>query len=134
MNKYFFIVQTGYEDRVREICDLSDEENMRISSEATDDLYESGTLDLVGLFEKGEGFSFRSDEMSNNYSHFDPSVFNLDGDYLVLASTFGSLEYVNKYVFEMKFCRVVVGEIIVKGFQKHEDCDYVFLEFGSEGG
>ena len=133
--KFFFIVKTGYHDRMRDMCILTDSENERISSEAIGDLYESDELDLVGFYDCEKHFSYRSEHMKTKHSEFIDKVFDLNNeDYLVFESNNGTIDHVNDYVINMKYCHVFKGEIYVRGFKKVDDVDYVYLEFGTEAG
>jgi hypothetical protein len=131
---FFFIVKTGYH---RQMNPISDEDNERISSDATDDGYESNELDLIGFFNKGGVFSYRSQKMTEKYSRiFIQNTFELEkgGEYLVFASNYGTIDHVRNYIVEMNFCHVAEGETFVRGFKKSNKDDYILLEFGTEAG
>ena len=141
---FYFFVKTGSHEKMRGLCSFDDAENERISAEATGDGYDSHELDLVGRFIRQPvtfensnplEFKFRSAKMAEKYSSImEWQPFDcLNDDYLVFASSHGSLGYVNKYVAEMKFCNVFIGEIFVQGFKKIGNADYILLEFGTEG-
>lgn len=136
-NFYFAVKTERHDDKMYEMCKFDDEENERLSSKAIVDIYGSTDFDLLGFYEKGM-FTFRSRLMSHMYRSFKwmelRDITDGNTDYLVFGSSSGLVHHANQYVQAMGYCHVAEGWMTVEGFKRKHNCDYIVLNFITEGG